>query len=87
MMRLSHGSRQNTTVGEMVNLMADDATRVTRALFKLHFLWIGPFQACVALYFLYQELGLAALAGFSLLLLFIPVNLFIAKRHNKINVR
>jgi hypothetical protein len=86
MTKLSHGSKQDSTVGEMVNLMADDAMKITRALFELHFLWIGPFQACVALYFLYQELEMAALVGFSLLLIFIPMNVFIAKKHHKINV-
>jgi hypothetical protein len=86
MTKLSHGSKQDSTVGEMVNLMADDAMKLTRALFELHFLWIGPLQACVALYFLYQELKMAALVGFSLLLIFIPMNVFIAKKHHKINV-
>ncbi|XP_048735267.2 multidrug resistance-associated protein 1-like [Ostrea edulis] len=85
MTKLSYESKENSTVGEMVNLMADDAMKITDALFGLHFLWIGPFQSCVALYFLYQELKSAALVGFSLLLIFIPMNVFIAKKHHKIN--
>ncbi|XP_062567586.1 multidrug resistance-associated protein 1-like [Saccostrea cucullata] len=85
MTKLSNTAKKDCTVGEMVNLMSDDAQRVIHALFQLHFLWIGPLQACVALYFLYQELKFAAVLGFSLFFVFIPLNVFIAKKHHKIN--
>ncbi|XP_061183744.1 multidrug resistance-associated protein 1-like [Saccostrea echinata] len=85
MTKLSNKAKKDCTVGEMVNLMSDDAQRVIHALFQLHFLWIGPLQACVALYFLYQELKFAAVLGFSLFFIFIPLNVFIAKKHHKIN--
>lgn len=86
MIKLSNKSKQECTVGEMVNLLADDATKINhRSIFELHFLWLGPVQACVAMYFLYQELGSAALVAFFLLVIFVPLIAVIAKYQHKIN--
>ena len=87
MTKLSNKSKQECTVGEMVNLISDDATKInSRAIFEFHILWIGPVQACLALYFLYQELGSAAFVGVLLFGIFIQLNAIIAKIKHKYNV-
>lgn len=87
MAKLSNKAKQECTVGEMVNLMSDDATKINhRSIFELHLLWLGPVQACIAMYFLYQELGSAALVAFFLLVVFVPLIAVIAKAQHKINV-
>nr|XP_034338521.1 multidrug resistance-associated protein 1 [Crassostrea gigas] len=86
MAKLSNKAKQECTVGEMVNLMSDDATKINhRSIFELHLLWLGPVQACIAMYFLYQELGSAALVAFFLLVVFVPLIGVIAKAQHKIN--
>ena len=44
-----------------------------QGLIFLHFLWLGPLEAVVVLYLLWQYVGPASLAGFSFLILLIPV--------------
>jgi hypothetical protein len=84
MAKLSNESKRLFTVGEMVNLMSKDATRVI--IFQLQFLIFGPFVILTALYLLYREMGLSTFVGFSLLFVLIPVNAYIAKTHQKIDV-
>jgi hypothetical protein len=84
MAKLSNESKKSSTVGEMVNLMSKDATRMI--VFEIQFLLFGPLLILTALYLLYQEMGVSTFVGFSILVVLIPVNAYIAKRHRKIEV-
>ncbi|KAJ3092332.1 hypothetical protein HK102_008482 [Quaeritorhiza haematococci] len=75
---LSNTSRQSSTVGEIVNLMSVDAGRISDLTSYLHISWSGPFQICLALYFLYQALGPAIFAGVAVMVLMVPVNGWLA---------
>ncbi|TPX31400.1 hypothetical protein SmJEL517_g05244 [Synchytrium microbalum] len=85
-LRLSNNSRQSSTVGEIVNLMSVDAARIMDLTSYLHILWSGPFQICLALYFLYEALGPAIFAGVAVMLLMIPVNAWLATQAKKLGV-
>ncbi|KAG8290822.1 Canalicular multispecific organic anion transporter 1 [Homalodisca vitripennis] len=67
-------------MGEVVNMMAVDAQRCNDFAFYCHFTWTTPFIILAALYFLWQMLGPAALAGLSVMLIIIPINALIAKK-------
>lgn len=58
--------------GHAVNLLAGDVARIDLAVLFVHNLWLGPLVTMVAGYIMYQEMGVAALAGILLVLLFIP---------------
>ena len=73
---LSSKSRQDKTVGEIVNLMSVDAQRFMDVTNYIHLIWSAPFQILVALLLLYLSMGVSVFAGFGVMLLFIPLNMF-----------
>jgi ABC-type multidrug transport system fused ATPase/permease subunit len=84
-LRLSNASRQSSTSGEIVNLMAIDAQRFMDVCNYIHMLWSAPVQIALSLYFLYQEMQSAIFAGFGVMLLLIPVNTWIAGKERAIS--
>lgn len=60
---LSNAARKESTVGEIVNLMAVDAQRFKDLTEYIHMVWSAPLQIALALYFLWNLLGPSVLAG------------------------
>uniref|UniRef100_H2YLY5 Multidrug resistance-associated protein 1 n=1 Tax=Ciona savignyi TaxID=51511 RepID=H2YLY5_CIOSA len=86
-MVLSNSARKESTVGEVVNLMSVDAQRFMDLMTYLNTVWSGPFQIILAMYFLWQYLGAAVLAGLGVMLLLIPINALIARKTHQLQVR
>ncbi|KAJ3266425.1 hypothetical protein HDU77_001036 [Chytriomyces hyalinus] len=84
-LRLSPAARQQSTVGEIVNLMSVDAGRLGDLATYFHIIWSGPLQICLALYFLYFTLGVAIFAGVAVMLLMIPINGYLATWSRRLN--
>ncbi|XP_063702153.1 multidrug resistance-associated protein 1 isoform X3 [Culicoides brevitarsis] len=80
---ISNAARKESTVGEIVNLMAVDAQRFMDLTTYINMLWSAPLQIGLALFFLWRILGPSVLAGLGVMIILIPVNGFIA---NKIKV-
>ncbi|CAL1534987.1 unnamed protein product [Lymnaea stagnalis] len=64
--------------GEIVNFMSTDTDRILNYCPSFHAFWSLPFQVSVSLLLLYQQVGLAFLAGVAFALLLIPINRWIA---------
>ncbi|KAK2714333.1 hypothetical protein QYM36_008785, partial [Artemia franciscana] len=79
-LRISNTARRDTTVGEIVNLMAVDTQRLMEMSLYLNLLWSAPFQIAIALYFLYETLGPSIFAGLGVMIMLIPINGFIATK-------
>ncbi|XP_015835557.1 probable multidrug resistance-associated protein lethal(2)03659 [Tribolium castaneum] len=79
-LRLSKSALVDTTVGQMVNLLSNDVNRFDMSVIHLHNLWVAPFQLAVMVYLLYTTLGLTSLVGVGFLCLFIPLQMYLAKR-------
>lgn len=60
---LSNTARKESTVGEIVNLMAVDAQRFMDLTAYINMIWSAPLQIGLALYFLWDLLGPSVLAG------------------------
>lgn len=60
---LSNTARKSNTVGEIVNLMAVDTQRLRDLTLYIDMIWSSPLQIILALYFLWDLLGVAVLAG------------------------
>ena len=60
---MSNSARKESTVGEIVNLMAVDAQRFMDLTTYINMLWSAPLQIALALYFLWAILGPSVLAG------------------------
>ncbi|KAI7818635.1 P-loop containing nucleoside triphosphate hydrolase protein [Gamsiella multidivaricata] len=73
-LRLSNSSRQDSTVGEIVNHMSIDAQRIQDLVSNLHSLWSGVFQIAVTLYLLHATMGWAIFVGLGVMILIIPLN-------------
>ena len=66
--------------GAIVNLMSVDAQRLQDLCPYLHMLWSGPYQICLALYFLSRELGGYTAVGVTIMVLMIPISGYIMTR-------
>lgn len=55
---MSNSSRKESTVGEIVNLMSVDAQRFMDLTAYLNMIWSAPLQIALALYFLWETLGM-----------------------------
>nr|XP_008197323.1 PREDICTED: multidrug resistance-associated protein 1 isoform X3 [Tribolium castaneum] len=82
-LRVSNKARKESTVGEIVNLMSVDAQKFIDLTAYINMIWSAPLQIILALYFLWNILGPAVLAGLAVMIILIPVNGYIA---NKVKV-
>jgi ATP-binding cassette, subfamily C (CFTR/MRP), member 1 len=85
-LRISSSAKKDTTVGEIVNLMAVDAQRFFELVSYLHVLWSGPLVIAVAIYMLWQYLGYAVLSGLAVMILMVPVSGVIAGKLRDLQV-
>ncbi|XP_069376946.1 ATP-binding cassette sub-family C member 4-like isoform X2 [Paralichthys olivaceus] len=76
---LSSESMGQTTTGQIVNLISNDANRLDEITLNLHYLWLGPLQAMVIIVFLWYEIGQSCLAGVAAIALMMPVQTWFGK--------
>jgi len=80
-------SKKGSTSGEIVNLMSVDCQKIGDILPYLNMLWSSPLQITVAIYMLYQILGVSVIAGLVVMIVLIPVNGFSAAITRKLQVK
>jgi len=86
-MTLSPASSRSATVGEIVNLMSVDVQKCQDICQFVNFMWTSPIIIVIAIYFLWQILGPATLAGIIFMLVILPVNsMILAKKIRDIQV-
>uniref|UniRef100_A0A1I7U0H1 ABC transmembrane type-1 domain-containing protein n=1 Tax=Caenorhabditis tropicalis TaxID=1561998 RepID=A0A1I7U0H1_9PELO len=76
-LRLSNVARREKTVGEIVNLMAIDIDRFQQITPQTMQYWSNPFQIGLALFLLFQQLGVSVLSGVAVMVLLFPINFVI----------
>ncbi|KAK0158239.1 hypothetical protein PV328_009270 [Microctonus aethiopoides] len=86
-LKLSKTALGETTVGQAVNLLSNDVGRFDTALIFLHYLWIGPLETIIITYLMYQQVGLAAIFGVAVLLMFIPLQGWLGKKSSSLRFR
>uniref|UniRef100_A0A1B0DM26 ABC-type glutathione-S-conjugate transporter n=1 Tax=Phlebotomus papatasi TaxID=29031 RepID=A0A1B0DM26_PHLPP len=84
---MSNNARKESTVGEIVNLMAVDAQRFMDLTAYINMIWSAPLQIGLALYFLWDILGPSVLAGLAVMIILIPVNSVIANKVKTLQIR
>lgn len=77
---ISNAAKKNTTVGEIVNLMAVDAQRFFELILYLHIIWSGPLVIALCIFFLWEILGVAAITGVIVMILMLPLNGYVANK-------
>ncbi|ORZ39148.1 hypothetical protein BCR44DRAFT_1268204 [Catenaria anguillulae PL171] len=83
-LRLSLAARGSHSSGQLASYLTVDVQKLSDLCTYLHIMWSGPFQIALALYFLFQQLGPAVLAGLAVMLLMLPVNAAFAKRQQRV---
>lgn len=86
-LRMSNSARKESTLGEIVNLMSVDAQRFMDLTAYINMIWSAPLQIVLALYFLWEVLGPAVLAGLAVMIILIPVNGLIANKVKTLQIR
>ncbi|XP_049951176.1 probable multidrug resistance-associated protein lethal(2)03659 isoform X3 [Schistocerca serialis cubense] len=82
-LRLSKTALAQTTVGQVVNLMANDVHRFDFMFIFGHYLWLGPLETAVVTYFIWTRIGIAAFGGILCMLLFIPFQGYLGRLTSK----
>ncbi|XP_029433018.1 multidrug resistance-associated protein 1-like isoform X2 [Rhinatrema bivittatum] len=70
---ISHAGRKNSSAGEIVNLISSDIQKLMDLATCLNYMWSAPLTIAVAMYFLWQTLGVAVLAGVAVFFLNVPL--------------
>ncbi|KAM3600087.1 uncharacterized protein V6R79_017187 [Siganus canaliculatus] len=81
---ISSVARQQCTVGEIINLVSADTQKLMDVVVYFNSIWVTPIEVSLCFYFLWQLLGLPALAGVVTVVLIFPLNGFIAKVRSKL---
>lgn len=83
-LRLSPTAKKSSTAGEMTNLISINAQMFQNFTPFLNMIWSSPLQIVICIYILWRYLGIAAFAGFATTIIFIPLNVFTAKKSKKL---
>ncbi|XP_078047115.1 putative multidrug resistance-associated protein lethal(2)03659 [Augochlora pura] len=86
-LRLSRTALGETTVGQAVNLLSNDVNRFDVAIIFLHYLWIGPLETIIILYFMYREVEISAIIGVAVLLMFAPLQGYLGKKSSILRLK
>uniref|UniRef100_A0A1B6EFU5 Cystic fibrosis transmembrane conductance regulator n=1 Tax=Clastoptera arizonana TaxID=38151 RepID=A0A1B6EFU5_9HEMI len=79
-LRLSKTALGQTTPGQVVNLVSNDVARFEMIALFVHYLYIGPVQTLIILYFLWEQIGVASIIGLAALIIFIPFQGWLGKK-------
>lgn len=75
-LHLSSASRNESSSGQIVNLMSTDAgTAMERAILLIYPLFLAPPIIAILLYLLYREIGISAYAGLGSLFVVLPISI------------
>ena len=85
-MVINSTAKRTSTVGEIVNLMSVDAQKLDEASQYIHMLWASPLIITVALYFLWQQIGVATLGGVFIMVMLLPLNAWLTSRAGSLQV-
>lgn len=79
-LRLASAERHGTTLGELINLMQVDATKIEMFVPQIHVLWDGLLQIIGYMTILYTLIGWPCFAGLVVMVLAGPLQGFIMKK-------
>lgn len=78
-LRLTQAARAEFSDGQIKNMMAIDAQRISDSAWMLHEMWSIPGMLVVCTLLLYNAIGAAAFTGFGVMALLLPFNMYIAR--------
>lgn len=85
-LKISSKAKRNTSVGEIVNLMAVDANRLYAVVPCIPILFTGPVVAIIAILLLWQYIGVSVFSGLAVMIAMIPLSSFIAVKLKNLQI-
>ena len=82
-LKLSKSSFESTSVGQVLNILANDLNRFDELGHVMVYIVIAPIQSIIVLYIISQYLDLACIGGMIILFLFIPLQGVMGKLFNQ----
>ncbi|KAL6874374.1 hypothetical protein ACP4OV_013394 [Aristida adscensionis] len=86
-LQLSFSSRQKHNTGEIINYMGVDVQRISDAVWYMNYIWMLPIQLSLAVYVLYQNLGVGAWAGLAAILAVMACNIPLTRMQKKLQAK
>uniref|UniRef100_A0A6P4DXN6 Probable multidrug resistance-associated protein lethal(2)03659 n=1 Tax=Drosophila rhopaloa TaxID=1041015 RepID=A0A6P4DXN6_DRORH len=86
-LRLSKRALGDTMSGHVVNLISNDVSRLDDGIFYLHYLLVGPLEALLVTYLMYQKIGIAAVFGVIFMVLFIPLQMYLGTKTSELQLK
>jgi ATP-binding cassette, subfamily C (CFTR/MRP), member 1 len=83
-LRLSSAARRRCTTAKITILLAADAARVQGLATHINSLWFSVFQIVVACVLLWQQLGIAMLAGVAVIVAMVPTTAWLSGRLQRV---
>ncbi|XP_016964680.2 probable multidrug resistance-associated protein lethal(2)03659 [Drosophila biarmipes] len=78
-LRLSKRALADSMSGHVLNLISNDLGRLGSVPFHTHYLWVAPLETLLITFFMYQEIGIAALFGVAFMVFFVPLQMYLGK--------
>ncbi|KAK4879108.1 hypothetical protein RN001_007254 [Aquatica leii] len=72
-LKLNKSAVGKATSGQIINMLSNDIGIFDKFPFTSQLIFVAPIQALIFMYFMYKEIGISALFGILIQLLFIPV--------------
>ncbi|KAJ1679682.1 hypothetical protein EV182_001553, partial [Spiromyces aspiralis] len=82
---MSSSARQEYSVGDIVNRISVDTSRISEMTNYGHISWSGPLQIVIALTLLYQTLGWSIFAGVFMMVASIPLNSWMTRKMSQLH--
>ncbi|CAI6363288.1 unnamed protein product [Macrosiphum euphorbiae] len=86
-LRLKINSLDPSTTGHIINLISNDVNRFDMSIVCIPFLWLGPLETFVSIFFLWREVGVSSVIGVGALLIFIPLQVWLASKTSIIRLK
>ncbi|KAJ6216249.1 hypothetical protein RDWZM_007406 [Blomia tropicalis] len=86
-LRLNHSAFGHTTIGQILNLMSNDVSRLDEFCIIGSYMIVAPIQTCIGMYICYLYLGPVCFIGLGILFLFIPSNSFTGRIFLKLRTK
>ena len=79
-LRLSTNARQLFPAGKIMNIMANDISRIDFMMMLFHLLWVGPLQLVTTFILLYWLTGVSSLVGLGVICLCLPFQYWASRK-------
>uniref|UniRef100_A0A1Y1K6E3 Uncharacterized protein n=1 Tax=Photinus pyralis TaxID=7054 RepID=A0A1Y1K6E3_PHOPY len=86
-LRLSKRALEQTTAGQILNLISNDVNVFDKIVFTSQYLWIAPIQTIIVLTLMYKEIGVSSFPGVFLLICFIPLYIALGRMTTKYRLK